>query len=55
VRTIYFGHALANTLTGHFQYAVRREPDDFVFSKRMALLCILTFSPRMCFIPFSTS
>ena len=34
VRTIYFGNALANALTEHSQRAVRREPDDFVFSKK---------------------
>ncbi len=34
VRTIYFGSALANTVEEHFQHAVHRGPDDFVFSKK---------------------
>jgi integrase len=34
VRTIYFGNALASALTEHFQHAINRGPDDFVFSKK---------------------
>jgi len=34
VRTIYFGNALANALTEHFQQAFSVGPDDFVFCKR---------------------
>jgi integrase len=34
VRTIYFGNALANALAEHFQRAVSRESDDFVFCKK---------------------
>lgn len=34
VRTIYFGNALADALTEHFQQARSREPDDFVFCKK---------------------
>lgn len=34
VRTIYFGNALANALTEHYQHAVHRGPDDFVFCKK---------------------
>lgn len=34
MRTIYFGNALSNALTEHFQHAVFRGPDDFVFCKK---------------------
>ena len=34
VRTIYFGNALAEALTEHFEQAVSRGPDKFVFCKK---------------------
>jgi integrase len=34
VRTIYFGNALADALTEHFQRARTRKPDDYVFCKK---------------------